>query len=100
MSTELIEALPFERFEWWTVKFETEDADLVIPHLLNPEDPNAVYYLVMANDGNGVVYDSRRIANGLAWTRDSIALRCSRAPSIVTLLLVVFRPGASAERSD
>jgi hypothetical protein len=90
-DTYLVEASPFDRFVWVTVEFLSADQDLLIGHNLEPEDPNDVHYLVMANDGPGVIYDSRRLAFGLSWTRDTIALRCSRGPSTVTLLLVVPR---------
>ena len=90
-ETFLVEASPFERFAWVTLEFLEPDQDLLIGHDLGPESPDDVFYLVLANSGPGVVYDSRRLALGLSWTRDSIALRCSRAPAVVTLLLVVAR---------
>ena len=81
---------PFEAYEFATVRFLAPNQDVRVPHTLIPESPDRVGYMVVANDGDGVVSDSRLNA-GAAWSRDALVLRCSRAPCTVGLLLVVLR---------
>jgi hypothetical protein len=90
-DTDADRALPFEAYEFVTVNFLEPNQDLLIPHDLRPEDPDRIGYMVVGNDGEGVVSDSRRIPNGRSWTREAVVLRCNRAPCTVELLLVALK---------
>jgi hypothetical protein len=83
---------PFEAYEFVEVTFPVFNQDVRIPHSLAPEDPDSVGYMVVSNDGEGVVSDSRKVDGGTPWTRTGVFLRINRAPSTVRLLLVVLKP--------
>jgi hypothetical protein len=84
--------LPFDRYEYIEVEFLEPDQNLRIAHTLAPEVPDDVVYLVVGNDGDGVIYDARRFDPTVDWTTGSIVLRASRAPATVVLLLAIRRP--------
>jgi hypothetical protein len=98
MKTDRVNArgLPFLDYEYHIVEFIEPDQNLRIFHALYPESADQVGYLVLNNDGGGVVYDPRRDDPTSKWNRDSIVLRTNRAPATVLLLLVVWKRGSTS----
>jgi hypothetical protein len=96
---------PFIRYEFVAVRFETANADVKVPHKLQPASPRDVFYQVVRANRPTQIYDMESVGGvdefrdaplptGLPfvpWTKSYIVLRSTTVPCNVTLLLGLAR---------
>lgn len=105
----LSKALPFERYQFVTVRFTTPNEDVKVPHDLEPSEIRDVFYIVARTNRPTLIYDNQYVTTDLSgrgsyydpilettipaipWTKDYIVLRSTSAPCNVTLLLGLAR---------
>lgn len=92
MARDVENRLPFALTQYVEVTFpSTANTDLVIPHTLNPADPEAVRFLVVSQEAAGHVYRDAS-ASRRAWGTAYVILRSDIASLGARLLLFTERP--------
>lgn len=83
-------SVPFAKFQYVTVVVATAATDVDIPHDLQPEDPDAVRWLVVNTEstpsGGSLYRDSS--ASRLPWSHTRLWLRSTHAGSFRLLLFL------------
>lgn len=79
--------LPFARYQFVNVTFETADEDMAIKHRLNPVNAEEVMYIVTRLTSGADIYQDVSPTRK-PWQRSHIFLRAS-APTAATLLLCI-----------
>lgn len=79
--------LPFAKWQYVTAVFTAANADLVVPHGLNPIDPESVRWIPVGQSAAASIYQDTS-ASRKPWQRTHLYLRSSATGTVRLLLFL------------